>query len=84
MHTSSKSEATWPPGIFSKTQSYIPQGKNILHSIFEKHFTDFCDVYEEQYADKYGKFHLDGMHTDQAVSWMLVNIFLPVVITLTV
>ena len=30
----------------------------LRHYIFEKHFTDFCDVYDEQYADKYGKFSL--------------------------
>ena len=30
----------------------------MLHTIFEKHFKDFCDLYEEQYADRYGKFHL--------------------------
>ncbi len=33
--------------------------QNIFHTIFEKHFTDFCNVYEDQYADRYGKFHLD-------------------------
>ena len=38
---------------------YAPRGRNVLHTIFEKHFTDFCDIYEEQYADKYGKFHLE-------------------------
>jgi len=43
----------------SKSRSYLPRGRNILHTIFEKHFTDFCNVYEDQYADKYGKFHLD-------------------------
>lgn len=43
----------------SKSQSYLPRGINILHTIFEKHFTDFIDIYEEQYADKYGKFNLD-------------------------
>ena len=43
----------------SNSPTYIPRGRNILHTIFEKHFTDFCDVYEEQYADKYGKFHLN-------------------------
>lgn len=30
----------------------------MLHTIFEKHFKDFCDLYEEQNADRYGKFHL--------------------------
>ncbi|MCD6298628.1 MAG: transposase [Deltaproteobacteria bacterium] len=43
----------------SKAQSYLPRGRNVLHTIFDKHFTDFCDIYEEQYAQKYGKFHLD-------------------------
>ncbi|MBI9103201.1 MAG: transposase zinc-binding domain-containing protein [Spirochaetales bacterium] len=42
----------------SKAQSYLSRGRNVLHTIFEKHFTDFCDIYEEQYTEKYGKFHL--------------------------
>jgi Transposase zinc-binding domain len=41
-----------------KQQNYVPRGRNVLHTIFEKHFKDFCDLYEEQYADRYGKFHL--------------------------
>lgn len=45
----------------NKTQKshYLPQGRNVLHTIFDKHFTDFCDIYEEQYAEKYGRFRLD-------------------------
>ncbi|WP_037571472.1 hypothetical protein [Spirochaeta cellobiosiphila] len=43
----------------SKAQNYLPRGRNVLDIIFEKRFTDFCDVYEDQYAQKYGKFHLD-------------------------
>ena len=53
----SSSIATAP--ISKKSKYYVPRGRNVLHTIFEKHFTDFCDVYEDQYADKYGKFHLD-------------------------
>ena len=50
-----------------KTFKYLPKGNNVLLTVFENHFADFCDVYEEHYADKYGKFHLyhiiaDGGH----------------------
>jgi hypothetical protein len=38
---------------------YQPRGKNILHTIFDNHFKDFCNTYEEQYAKKYGRFNLD-------------------------
>ena len=38
---------------------YLPREKNILHTIFENHFKDLCDTYEEQYAEKYGRFYLD-------------------------
>ena len=30
----------------------------MLHTVFEEHFKDFCDIYEEQYANRYGKFQL--------------------------
>lgn len=36
----------------------MPRGRNVLHTIFEKHFKDFCDLYEEQYAERYGKLYL--------------------------
>ena len=38
---------------------YVPRGRNVLHTIFEKHFQDFCAAYEETYADRYGKFRLE-------------------------
>ena len=38
---------------------YIPRGRNQLHTIFEKHFEDFCNQYEERYAKKYGRFRLE-------------------------
>ena len=41
-----------------KQQNYVPRGRNVLHTIFEKHFKDFCNLYEEKYADRYGRFHL--------------------------
>ena len=53
--SSSVSAAT---AYLEKHQNYVPRGRNVLHTIFEKHFKDFCDLYEEQYADRYGKFHL--------------------------
>jgi hypothetical protein len=38
---------------------YVPRGRNQLHTIFERHLDEFCDVYDERYAAKYGMFRLD-------------------------
>ncbi len=38
---------------------YIPRGRNQLHTIFERYFGDFCDVYDERYAATYGMFRLE-------------------------
>ncbi|MEW8330096.1 MAG: transposase zinc-binding domain-containing protein [Candidatus Thiodiazotropha sp.] len=38
---------------------YTPRGRNALQTICKKHFQDFCNTYEESYADRYGKFRLD-------------------------
>ena len=38
---------------------YIPRGRNQLHTIFERRFEQFCDVYDEKYAGTYGMFRLD-------------------------
>ncbi|RLG30585.1 hypothetical protein DRN97_10355 [Methanosarcinales archaeon] len=43
----------------SSRASYTPRGRNTLQTICEKHFQDFCNSYEESYADRYGKFRLD-------------------------
>ncbi len=49
-----------PSTVLSPTQNaYIPRGKNILHTIFENHFKDFIDHYEEKYEKNYGKYRLD-------------------------
>ena len=37
---------------------YIARGKNQLHTIFENHFSEFCDQYDERFAQKYGRFRL--------------------------
>jgi hypothetical protein len=50
--------ATRAPGTAAKAR-YIPRGRNQLHTIFERHFEEFCDVYDERYAAKYGMFRLD-------------------------
>ena len=36
----------------------IARGKNQLHTIFENHFSEFCDQYDERFAQKYGRFRL--------------------------
>ena len=38
---------------------YIPRGRNELHTIFDRHFPDFCEQYDEKYAAKYGMFRLE-------------------------
>ena len=38
---------------------YVPRGRNELHTIFERHFDDFCAQYDEKYAATYGKYRLD-------------------------
>jgi len=51
---------TSPSTAFSSTQSaYVPRGRNVLHTIFENHFQDFVDHYEEKYEKDYGKYRLD-------------------------
>lgn len=35
------------------------RGRNQLHTVFERHFNEFCDVYHERYATTYGMFRLD-------------------------
>jgi hypothetical protein len=50
--------ATRAPGTVAKAR-YIPRGRNQLHTIFERHLEEFCDVYDERYAAKYGMFRLD-------------------------
>jgi hypothetical protein len=41
------------------TDRYVPRGRNELHTIFERHFAEFCEHYEEKYAATYGKYRLD-------------------------
>ena len=38
----------------ARTQ-YVPRDRNELHTIFERHFADFCDRYDGQYAVTYGR-----------------------------
>ena len=52
------SSATRSPATSTKHR-YIPRGRNELHTIFERHFTEFCDVYDERFASTYGMFRLD-------------------------
>jgi hypothetical protein len=41
------------------TDRYVPRGRNELHTIFERHLTDFREHYEEKYAATYGNYHLE-------------------------
>ena len=38
---------------------YVPRGRNELHTIFERHFADFCAQYDEKYAATYGRYRLE-------------------------
>lgn len=50
--------ATRAPAISTKAR-YVPRGRNQLHTIFDRHLDEFCDVYDEKYAAKYGMFRLE-------------------------
>ena len=41
------------------TDRYVPRGRNELHTIFERHFAEFCEHYEEKYAATYGRYRLE-------------------------
>ena len=41
---------------------YIPRGRNQLHTILERHYNEFCDVYDEKYTATYGMFRVDRIH----------------------
>ena len=41
------------------TNRYVPRGRNELHTIFERHFADFCEHYDEKYAATYGRYRLE-------------------------
>jgi len=43
----------------SERNQYVPRGRNELHTIFERHFDDFCDRYDEKYAATYGRYRLE-------------------------
>lgn len=38
---------------------YVPRGRNELHTIFERHFDDFCEQYDEKLAATYGRYRLE-------------------------
>ena len=39
--------------------SYIPRGQNVLQTVFNEHFDDFREVYEETYSKTWGKYRID-------------------------
>jgi hypothetical protein len=38
---------------------YVPRGRNELHTIFERHFDELCEHYEEKCAATYGRYRLE-------------------------
>ena len=53
MGTATRAAAT------STNAPYIPRGRNQLRTILDRHLDEFCDVYNEKYAAKYGMFRLE-------------------------
>ena len=47
----------------SEEKRYISRGRNNLQTVFERHFSDFVRVYEDEYADRYGKYRLERIKT---------------------
>ena len=41
------------------TDRYDPRDCNELHTMFEHHFANFCEHYEEKYAATYGRYRLE-------------------------
>jgi len=56
----SSSSATRSPVSLTKRR-YISRGRNQLHTIFQRHFGEFCEVYDEKYAASYGMSRLDSL-----------------------
>ncbi len=38
---------------------YVARGRNELHTIFERHFADFCERYNAKYTATYGRYRLE-------------------------
>jgi hypothetical protein len=47
----------------SPISKYIPRGRNQFHTIFEQHFAEFCDQFDERYAKPYGLFRLERIQS---------------------
>ena len=51
--------STAVPIATAAAKQYVPRSRNELHTIFEHHFTDFCDQYDEKYSASYGMYRLE-------------------------
>ena len=51
------------PVLRKKNREYQPGGISLLQEIFQRHFSDFVRVYEDDYADRYGKYRLERIKT---------------------
>jgi hypothetical protein len=45
--------------VTTARNQYIRHGRNELHTIFERHFADFCDRYDGPYSARYGRYRLE-------------------------
>ena len=41
------------------TNRYVPRGRNELHTIFDRHFEDFYEQYDEKHAATYGRYRVE-------------------------
>ena len=49
---------------------YILREQNIIHKIFQDHFSDFKEGYQDHYAKQYGKYRI--IHIKEAVKYSLI------------
>jgi len=52
---------------------YIPRSGNQLHTVFERHFEELCDVYDERLATSYSMFRLGRVGFDYESANPLMN-----------
>lgn len=38
---------------------YVPRSRNELYTIFDRHFADFCEQYDEKYPTSYDMYRLE-------------------------
>ncbi|HKK47827.1 MAG TPA: hypothetical protein VJ932_01940 [Alkalispirochaeta sp.] len=49
---------------------YVPRGRNELHTIFKRHFADYCEQYDEKYAATCGRYRRERIQ--QIGKWFCI------------